>query len=74
MVWTLLLQICVVKVTDDVIQNIYISPAKTLQIFAGIFPTTLNYESIVDRRGSKSPSLLKMTPQEISEAAPRPIL
>ena len=49
-------------------------PVETIEIFAVIFPTKLNYESIVDRGGSKSPSLLKMTPQEISEAAPRPVL
>ena len=29
---------------------------------------------MVDRRGSKAPSLLKMSPQEILEAAPRPAL
>ena len=28
---------------------------------------------MVGRRGSKVPSLLKMNPQEISEAAPRPV-
>ena len=47
-------------------------PVKTFENFAWIVPTKLNYESIVDGRGSKSPSLLKMTPEEISEAAPRP--
>ena len=29
---------------------------------------------MIDRRGSKAPSLLKMTPDEISEADPRPVL
>ena len=29
---------------------------------------------MVDRRGSKAPSLPKMNPQEMSEAAPRPVL
>ena len=52
----------------------YIFPVKTIEFFAGIFPTKLNYESIVEGRGSKSPSLLKMTFQETSEAAPRPVL
>ena len=62
------------QVTDDVIAENYMFPVETIEIFAVIFPTKLNYESIVDRGGSKSPSLLKMTPQEISEAAPRPVL
>ena len=75
MVSALRLLLCVVKVTDDVIaEKKKIFPVKTIEYFAGVFPTKLNYESIVERRGSKSPSLLKMTFQEISEAAPRPVL
>ena len=49
------------------------SPVETIEIFAEIFPTKLNYESIVDRRGSKPLSLVEMTPEEISEAVPRPV-
>ena len=47
---------------------------ETIEIFAGIFPNKLNYEPIVDREVSKSPYLLKITSQEISEATPRPVL
>ena len=43
-------------------------PVKTIETFAWIVPVKLNYESIVDRRGSKAPFLLKMNLQEISEA------
>ena len=43
-------------------------------MFAGIFLTNLNYESIVDRGRSKPSSLLKITSQEISEAALRPVI
>ena len=45
--------------------------SKALEIFAGIVPVKLNFESIVDRRGSKVSSLLTMAVNEISEAAPR---
>ena len=44
---------------------------KTLKTFAWIVPIKLNYESI---EGSMAQSFLKMTPDEISEAAPRPVL
>ena len=37
-------------------------------------PVKLNYESIVDRRGSNAQSLLKMTRDEIQETAPGPVL
>ena len=40
-----------------------------MEIFAWIAPVKLNYETIVERRGLKVPSLLKMTSQEMSEAA-----
>ena len=53
-VWALILQFCVVKVTDDVIaEKNFIFPVKTIEIFAWIVPTKLNYESIVDRRGPR---------------------
>ena len=48
-------------------KNIYIS-GQNYGHFARIFPTKLNYETIVDKGRSKSPLLLKVTPQEISEA------
>ena len=51
-----------------------IFPAKTKEIFAGSVPIKLNYESMVDRGGTKAQSILKMTPDEISEAVPRPVL
>ena len=43
-------------------------------MFASFVPIKLNHESMVDRRGSEAPSLLKMTPDEITEASPRPVL
>ena len=52
----------------------YIFPVKTIEIFARIVPAKLNYESIVDRGGSKGQSFLKMTPDKTSEAAPRSVL
>ena len=55
-------------------QKNYVFPVKTVLIFACIVPVKLNYESIVDIRGSKAPFLLKMTPDDISEAAARPVL
>ena len=70
MVWDLLLQLCVVKVTDDFIDKKYIFAVKTVEMFSGIVQTKLNYESIVERRGFKAQSFLKKTPDEISEAAP----
>ena len=74
MVSALILQLCVAKVTDDVIaKKLYIS-SQNYRNFAWIVPTKLNYESIVDRGGSKSPLLLKMTPQEISESSTSPVL
>ena len=45
--------------------------SEALEIFAWIVPVKLNFESIVDRRGSKVSSLLTMAVNEISEAAPR---
>ena len=51
-----------------------IFPVKTIEIFTWIIPVKLNYESMVDRRGLKSPYILKMNPQEISEAATRTVL
>ena len=41
-------------------QKNYKFPVKTLEIFAWIFPVKLNYESIVDRGGSKAQFVLKM--------------
>ena len=70
MVWDLLLQLCVVKVTDDFIDKKYIFAVKTVEMFSGIVQTKLNYESIVERRGFKDQSFLKKTPDEISEVAP----
>ena len=52
-VWTLFLQLCAVKGTDDVIAKNYIFPVKTIEIFAWIVPVKLNYESIVDRGGPR---------------------
>ena len=52
----------------------YIFPVKTIEIFAWIVPTKLNYEGTLDRGGSKAQSILKMTPDGISEAAPRSVL
>ena len=52
----------------------YIFPIKTLDIFTWIVPVKLNYESIVDRGVSKAQSFLKMTADEMSETAPRPVL
>ena len=52
----------------------YILPVKTIDILAWIVPAKLNYESIVNRLGSNVSSLLKMTPQEMLEAALRPVL
>ena len=43
-------------------------------MFSGIVQTKLNYESIVERRGFKAQSFLQLTPDEISEAAPRLVL
>ena len=40
-----------------------------MEFFAGIVPTKVDYESIVDGRETKTPSFLKMIPQEISEVA-----
>ena len=74
MVWALLLQLCVAKVSDDVIGKNYIFPVKTLEIFARIVPVKLNYEYAVDRRVFKAQSLLKMTPDEMLEADPRTVL
>ena len=52
----------------------YILPVKTIDILAWIVPGKLNYESKEDRQGSNASSLLKMTPQEMLEAALRPVL
>ena len=81
MVSALILQLCVAKVTDGLIAKkkkyiyiyIYIS-SQNYRHFARMFPAKLNYETIVDKGRSKSPLLLKMTPQEISEAPTRPAL
>ena len=73
-VWALLLQLCVVKVTDDVIaKKLHISSQNcgNLCLYC---PNKLNSESIIDRGRSKSLSLLKMAPQKLSEAAPRTVL
>ena len=51
-----------------------IFPVKTVESFAGIISVKLNYESIVDIRGSKALFLLKITPDKISKAASRPVL
>ena len=56
------------------IQINYVFPLKALEIFAWIVPVKLNYESIVDGRGSKVSSFLKMALNEISEAAPRSVV
>ena len=54
MVWALLFQYCVVKVTDNVIaKKTYIFPVKTLHIFAGNVIFQINYEPIVDRGGPR---------------------
>ena len=53
-------------------QTHYIFPVKNLEIVAWIVLVKLNYDSIVDKRGSKAPSLLKRHLQEISEPALRP--
>ena len=55
-------------------QTNYVFTLKTLETFAWIVPVKLNYQSKAGRQGSKAPSLLKMTPDEISEAAPRSVL
>ena len=69
------MQLCVVKVTDNVIaKKNYIFPFKTIDIFVRIVPVKLNYESIADRRVPKAQFFLKMTPNDISDAAPRPVL
>ena len=60
--------------TDDVIAEKIIHFQSKLDIFAWIVSVKLNYESVVDREGSNAHSFLKMTPDEISEAAPRPVL
>ena len=60
--------------TDDVIAEKIIHFQSKLEIFAWIVSVKLNYESVVDREGSNAHSFLKMTPDEISEAAPRPVL
>ena len=52
----------------------YIFLGKTIELFAWIVPVNFNYESIVDRGGYNAQSFLNMTPDEISEAAPRPVL
>ena len=47
------LQLCVVKVADDVIAKINnIFSVKTLEVFACIVPVNLNYESIEGVQGS----------------------
>ena len=72
-VWALLLQLCVVKVTDDV-------TAKKLHIFSQNYKNLCLYcpnqvKLWIHNRGRpKSLSLLKMTLQKISEAAPRTVL
>ena len=53
-------------------QTNYIFRVKTIKAFTWFVPVKLNYESMVDRWGSKAPSFLKMNYQEISEAGPIP--
>ena len=60
--------------TDDITAEKIIHFHSKLEIFAWIVSVKLNYESVVDREGSKAHSFLKMTPDEISEAALRPVL
>ena len=52
-VWALLLQLCAVKITDDVIVKTYVFPVKIIEIFAWIIPVKLNFEPIVDRGGPR---------------------
>ena len=60
--------------TTTLIREGRVFPVKTIEIFAWIVPVKLNYESTLERGGSKTQYFLKMTPDEISEAAARSIL
>ena len=68
------LVVCVVKVTKDVIVGKKLFPIKIIGILAWIVPAKSNYQSTVDRWGSKVPSLLKMTYLKILEIVPRLVL